>query len=320
MINVTHDEPFQFRANVNSIHALRNDSGSVDVASDSPSHGSYASFPEDENDHQLYSPDGLRRGRHADRHRRRGRRTSPLVPMHNGHGHRGNGSSNFAGSGGSSSGTRRPVGPRTSTSAAGPPHMHGNGNGNINTNPSRSSSRDGSFRSGYSNYSYDDDYDNGYRRRYEDYDDDSFDREEEAHMRRLRGPKLNVQILALPARQIELEEEEERIRKEEAEYARGDGVNEDEGELTPVQERTSMSMSVTPRPEPNLQVASVEPLNQEDHDAVRSHLSHGRTCSQRGKTDHPAYQIVALGDALWKALEDGLRITEPPKIIHGWED
>lgn len=96
-----------------------------------------------------------------------------------------------------------------------------------------------------------------------------FDPEEEAHIRRLRGPKLNVQILPLPARQIELEEEEERIRKEEEDYARGNGVD-DGGDVTPVQERTSMSVSVTPKPEPIPQDLSVEPLNEEDHDAVSS--------------------------------------------------
>lgn len=42
---------------------------------------------------------------------------------------------------------------------------------------------------------------------------------------------------------------------------------------------------------------TVEPLNEEDE----------RT-------------ITALGDALWKALEDDLKIAEAPKIMHGWDD
>lgn len=259
MINVTHDEPFQFRANTFH-HALGNGSG-LDVASDSPSHGSYASL-RDNNDRHLYSPTGSGRGRKADR--RQKRHHSPLVPAQRAPGVR----RNINGSGGSGTGssdTRRRGGAQRNISGASKAaqgHGNGNGNGNGNAKASRSSSRDGSFRSGYSSYSYDpayDDDDDGYRG-YGEYDEDSFDPEEEAHIRRLRGPKLNAHILPLPTRQIELEEEEERHRREDAEFAQGD-----EGETTPVQEHTSMSMTPKPQIPKNI---TAEPLSQEDHDAV----------------------------------------------------
>lgn len=244
MINVTHEEPFQFHANPDSYRALEYDNGSLDVASN----GSYTSFHDDHR-HRLYSPDGFRRGRNADR---RGRRGSPLVHTHNGHAY-----GNTRDSGGSSGSTRRQAGQGRNT--------------NGNAHGSRSSSQEGSFRSRDSSYSFDpayDDYqgydDDGYGYGY-DPEDDVFDPEEEAHIRRLRGPKLNARILPLPAEQIEIDEEEERIRKEEEDYARGNGYGGG-GELTPVQERTSMSM--TPKPEPLPEDLSVEPLNEEDHDAV----------------------------------------------------
>jgi len=187
------------------------------------------------------------------------------------------------GSGSGSSDTRRP-GHRSPSPNAGTPR-----DGRRGGRASRSSSLDGgdSLHSGYSSYSYDPADDNYYRDGYGYDDDDTIDPDEEAHIRRLRGPKLNVRILPLPAREAEIAEEEERIRREEEVFAA-------DGDITPVQERTSMALAPKSQPPERL---SVQPLSSEDHDA-----------------------IVALSDALWKALEDGLRIREPPKVIHRWDD
>jgi len=297
MVNVAHDEPFQFHATPYSEHG--NDS-TLDASSDSPSHGSDHYYQEG----YEHSPDsGSRRGRHNSPQRRR--RTSPLIQTTSQHhGPRGGPRDSGVhgarkGSGSGSCDTRRP-GHHSPSPNAGTPR-----GGRHGGRASRSSSLDGgdSLHSGYSGYSYDPTDDNYYKDGYGYDDDDAIDPDEEAHIRRLRGPKLNVRILPLPAREAEIAEEEERIRREEEVFADGD--------ITSVQERTSMAL--TPKP----QRVSVQPLSSEDRDAV----SHFRvSCTAKYSCFYFFTQIVALSDALWKALEDGLRIREPPKVIHRWDD
>ena len=302
MVNVADDEPFQFHAAPYSMHG--NDS-SLDASSATPSPGSDPFYEEG----YEHSPDsGGRRGRPNSR-RRRWRRP-PLIHTSSQHhqpkgGPSGSGTNGVRnGSGSGSSDTRRP-GHRSSSSNGGTPRGRRRGD-----RASRSSSLDGgdSLRSGDSGYLYDPTYENSYGDGYGYDDDDRIDPDEEAHIRRLRGPKLNVRILPLPAREIEIAEEEERIRREEEAFALAE-----DGEITPVQGR--ISVSLTPKTQPPEEV-SVQPLSPEDHDAV-SQFVHDVT--QRSRFCR-FLQIVALSDALWKALEDGLRISEPPKVIHRWED
>lgn len=306
MVNVTHDEPFQFHAVPYSMH--RNDS-SPDASFDTPSQSSNPNYEGYE-----HSPDsGGRRGRHNSR--RRSRRSSPLIQaISQRNGPRGgpstsglNGNRNGSGSG--SSDTRRPR-RRSLSHNGGTPRGRRRG-GRV----SRSSSRDGgdSLRSGYSadSYPYDPSYDHYYGDGYDYDDDDTMDPDEEAHIRRLHGPKLNVRILPLPAREAEIAEEEERIRQEEEVFAGRDG------DITPVQER--ISIALTPGTQPPEQI-SVQPLSAEDHDAVSHFTFYARYDAAIHLCSRPSIQIVALSDALWKALEDGLRIREPAKVIHRWED
>jgi hypothetical protein len=256
MVNVAHDEPFQFHAAPYSM--LGNDS-SLDASSDTPSPDS---DPYEEG--YEHSPDsGGRRGRYNSRRRRRRRSPLILISHQRKGGPSGSGATGVRnGSGSGSSDTRRP-GHRSPSSNGGTPRGRQRGGP-----ASRSSSRDGgeSLHSGYSGDLYDPTHDSYYGDGYGYDDDDGIDPDEEAHIRRLRGPKLNVRILPLPAREVEIAEEEERIRQEEEAFAQAG-----DGDITPVQER--ISMSLTPKAQPPEKV-SVQPLSPDDHDTV-SHFAIG---------------------------------------------
>lgn len=214
MLNVSLETPFQFHST--PFEVLDDDSGL---------NGSVASYEYGE-DHFSTG----RRGRYNDRTSRRARSPHRRIRPQNGVNGTTNGYENGHGHASASSDTYR--------------HGH---------RASRSSSREGSYASDYSSYSYEEDM-------YDYEGEDEYDPEEEAHLRRLRGPKLNVKMIPHPARQQEIEEEEERLAKEEANFRLGDG------EVTPVQERRSMSVGP-----PLLEIPDkivVKPLSPDDKDAV----------------------------------------------------
>lgn len=201
----------------------------------------------------------------------------------------------------------------------------------------------------YHHHGYDDDY------RYDPYDDDIEEEEEEVPVSRLRGPKLQVQIIPFPGREAEAEEAARRARLQYGEDLDDYGYDEQpddylgsqsagDGETTPIQRGTRPTMmprssEVTvqagkEKPEQSevhdSAIAQVAALSQDDYNAVSTMLFDifALCCAQASRpcllTTTLNYgnstKIVALSAALWNALEDGLRFTDARKVVHNWDE